>query len=120
MFTVDLPSGVRRVRFHHEHYDPPANFGFPKPAIAATFCYLEAVAFHLAPAGTTDTGAATLTYSIHVSEHPEAIGRAVCIQGDHFSRKIGRKKALTRAIHRLPAQERASIWEAYKASGARL
>ncbi len=44
---------------------------------------------------------------------PVLYGWAICSERDRFTRKIGRKVALTRAIKDMPRDFRSQVWAAY-------
>lgn len=49
-----------------------------------------------------------------------SIGHAMCVPHDNFSRRIGRKMALTRALENFDRPLRRAVWRDYLSSGARV
>lgn len=49
-----------------------------------------------------------------------SIGHAMCVPTDNFSRRVGRKMALTRALEGFDRAVRRAVWRDYLASGARV
>ena len=56
----------------------------------------------------------TCTVDVEISNKP-LIGTATCHPHDNFSRRVGRRIALTRAIKNLPREYRKRVWEKYLA-----
>lgn len=49
-----------------------------------------------------------------------SIGHAMCVPEDNFSRRVGRKLALTRALENFDRPMRRAVWNSYLSTGARV
>ena len=61
-----------------------------------------------------DTFKAITECYLFIGDKMFSVGITGCSWEDNFSKDIGRKVSLSRAIHSLPKKDRTMIWEAYR------